>query len=325
MSASPRPRIRPSVAIASLTAAALVAGCGGGGGGGGGEDDTYFAVQGTQSAGGLTFTACIGDMVFVDPSSPKGQQIAANLAQYYKLVGSYRSFAGEGASCRDKFPALNVLLTVNDYNNTVLPALGAPQPSPTASPTSSPTSSPTASPTASPTLAPTPSPTFAPTPAPTAAPISPRACGGTSGSGVNGLQLYGQASYSGLPGRSAATGTVTLDAGEVAFNNPNVGPSSITGSLRVSFWAVPGSYGGGTISGTIVSRYGIRFNDGTNQLRNGQSANLTPQTLSANTPARGSYCMVATLDEYAPASCPSNADGYCLVDWVQFPNSAQFQ
>ncbi len=79
------------------------------------------------------------------------------------------------------------------------------------------------------------------------------------------------------------------------------------------------------ISGTIVSRYGIRFNDGTNQLRNGQSANLTPQTLSANTPARGSYCMVATLDEYAPASCPSNADGYCLVDWVQFPNSAQFQ
>lgn len=135
----------------------------------------YFAVQGTQSAGGLTFTACIEGIAYNDPAAPMGLQIAGNLARYYNLIGSYRSFAGEGATCREKFPALNMLLSVSDYNNTVLPAVaGAPAPAPAPAPGPSPSPSPS----------PSPCPGPSPSPAPAPAPISPRACGSTNGPGV---------------------------------------------------------------------------------------------------------------------------------------------
>ena len=117
----------------------------------------------------------------------------------------------------------------------------------------------------------------------------------------------------------------SFDPGQIAFVNPNLTPSSYTGSLRSSLWAVAGSYSGGTISGYVVARFQIRFTDGSTQLTNGESADIPTQTLSATTPPRGAYCMVATLEEYNPASCPTSADGYCVMDWQQFGTSAQFQ
>lgn len=282
-------------ALGGLCAAVFAAGCGDAGGG---SQGTYFAVQGTQSAGGLTFTACINGIEYVDPSSTQGRQIALNLASYYGLIGSYRSFAGEGSSCRDQFPSISALLSVSDYNNTVLPAVaGTPSPSPSPPPSS---------------------------PPPPAA-ITPRFCGSTQGSGTDGLSLYGSSSYSGLSTLANQSGTVTLDPGEVAYNNPALTSSSRTGTLRSTLWAVSSSFNGGGISGRVVARYSIRFTDGTDYLRNGESANLQPNVLAANTPSRGSYCMVVTLEQYAPSACPGSGDGFCLVDWSQFPNSAQFE
>ena len=304
----PSPSLQPSaqasarrMALGGFLAALFAAGCGDAGTGSSGS---YFALQGTQTAGGLTFTACIDGIQYVDPSSTQGRQIALNLASYYGLVGSYRSFAGDGTGCRDQFPSLSVLLSVSDYNSTVLPAVsGSPSPSPP----------------------PPVSPPPPPPPPPPPAPITPRACGSTQGAGTNGLILYGSSSYSGLSGLANNSGTVNLDPGEVAYNNPALSSSSRTGTLRSTLWAVSSSFNGGGISGRVVARYNISFTDGTDYLRNGESSNLPARTLSATTPSRGSYCMVVTLEQYAPSSCPGSGDGFCLVDWSQFPNSAQFE
>lgn len=304
--ASPRPPAprgawrTARAALGGLCAAVFAAGCGDGGS----SQGSYFAVQGTQSAGGLTFTACIDGIEYVEPSSTRGRQLALNLASYYGLVGSYRAFAGEGTGCRAQFPSLSVLLSVSDYNNTVLPAVGgSPSPSPSPPPPSPPP----------------------PSPPPAPAPITPRSCGSTQGSGTDGLSLHGSSSYSGLSGLANQSGTVTLDPGEVAYSNPALTSSSRTGTLRSTLWAVSGSFNGGGISGRVVARYNIRFTDGTDYLRNGESANLPPNVLAATTPSRGSYCMVVTLEQYAPSACPGSGDGFCLVDWTQFPNAAQFE
>lgn len=163
-----------------------------------------------------------------------------------------------------------------------------------------------------------------PLPGPSPTPIQSISCPSQGGSGTNGLSLFGLASYSNLSGSSSSTGTVTLDPGEVSYNNPNLSSTARTGSLRASLWAVSSSYGGGGINGYVVARYGISFTGGGNQLTNGQSSNLVSQTLSATTPPRGAYCMVVTLEQYDSVSC-SSADRYCIMDWQQFATNAIFQ
>lgn len=44
----------------------------------------YFAVQGTQSAGGLTFTACIEGIAYYDPAAPMGLQKARPAARSFR-------------------------------------------------------------------------------------------------------------------------------------------------------------------------------------------------------------------------------------------------
>lgn len=156
------------------------------------------------------------------------------------------------------------------------------------------------------------------------APVQPISCASHGGSGTNGLSLYGATSYSGLSGASSTGGTVTFDPGEIGYNNPNLSSTAYTGSLRAALWAVPYSYAGGGITGYVVATYGITFANGGNQLYNGTSANLSARTLSANTPPRGAYCMVVTLEQYDSANCTS-ADRYCIVDWQQYGTSATFQ
>lgn len=283
----------------AAVSALVLSGCGGG------DDEapapvrTYFAVEGAQSTGGIPVTICVDQLAYTDPASEPGRAIASRLVRYYGIVSGYRSFAGTGRSCRERFPSINYLLSVSEYNNLVMP--GTPAPGPPPGP------------------APTPGPPPPPPPLPPALP-----CTAQGGNGTNGLSLYGQTSYSGLPSAALTTGTVSFDPGEVSFVNPNIGSSSTTGSLRAQLWAVGAPYAGGGINGYIVTTYSVRFSSGATQLRNGESANLNPLTLSARTPPGGAYCMVMTLEEYDSNSC-SSADRYCIVDWYQYSPGVTFR
>jgi len=289
---------------AALLAVGLTA-CGGGGG-----DDapsgSYFAIEGALSANGVPMTICIDGAAYTDPADSAGRAIAANLASYYGIVGGYRAYSGQGRSCRERFAVVDILLSVDEYNRVVVPAVASGTP-----PTSPP---------------PAPGPSPAPAPAPAPPPPAPVAiaCDGRSGSGVDGLQLYGIATHGPLTGAAQTTTTITLDPGEIGYANPALGADATTGSLRARLWAVSSSYAGGDISGWVVATYGIRFTNGGNQLRNGESSNLTEQLLAATTPPAGSYCLVVTLEEYDSRNC-SSADNYCIADWTQFPNSVGFR
>lgn len=155
--------------------------------------------------------------------------------------------------------------------------------------------------------------------------IPARTCVASNGPGsTRGLQLFGAGSYSGLVGAASSSGTVMLDPGEISFINPNLAPTATTGSLRAAMYAVAGDYSGAVLNAYLVARYSILFTGGDTTLTNGDTANLQTQTLAAVTPTRGSYCIVVALEEYDPASCPSNSDGYCIVDWTEFPSSVMF-
>ncbi|MCB1997783.1 MAG: hypothetical protein KDG57_18260, partial [Rhodoferax sp.] len=154
---------------------------------------------------------------------------------------------------------------------------------------------------------------------PVAIPCSP---GG--GAGTNGITLSGVSTIGSLTTAANTDTTIDMDPGEIAYRNSAYTSSATTGSLRAQLWAVSQSYGGGSINGYIVSTYNIRFTDGTNQLGNFQSSDLQRRTLSARTPPTGAYCMVITLEEYDSRRC-SQADGYCIVDWMQFDSSSSFR
>lgn len=292
---------------AALLLAGGLAACGGGGG-----DDAprggYFAIEGALGANGVPMTICIDGTAYTDPAGTAGRTIAANLASYYGVVGGYRSYSGEGRSCRERFAVVDILLSVDEYNRVVVPGVagGTPPAPPPPAP------------------APPPAPTPAPSPAPP--PTAPVAipCDGRSGNGVDGIQLYGTATHGPLTGAALTATTISLDPGEIGYANPALGADATTGSLRARLWAVSSSYAGGDIDGWVVATYGIRFTNGGNQLRNGESSNLTEQLLAATTPPAGSYCLVVTLEEYDSRNC-SSADNYCIADWTQFPASVGFR
>lgn len=275
------PFLHAAAAAASISLAAC--------GGGGDPDPTYYAVQGTRSVTGLPGTVCIGNMAYVDPSSPHGAEITHNLAAYYGLTGGLRSYAGTGRSCTDQFPVLDARITVADYNDVVLPAVLAMGGSG-----------------GSPALPP------------------PIACASGSGAGLNGITLSGSSRFGALTTAASTDTTVTVDPGAIAYRDASLTSNAITGTLRAQLWAVPQSYGGGRISGYVVATYDIRFTDGSNQLGNGQSSDLLEHTLSARTPPKGAYCMVLTLEEYDSRQC-TDADHFCVVDWTQFGSSSSFR
>ncbi len=270
-------------------AAALLAGALAACGGGGGDDaprGSYFAIEGALTASGVPMTICIDGAAYTDPAGTAGRTIAANLASYYGIVGGYRSYAGEGRSCRERFAVVDILLSVDEYNRVVVPgAAGGVPPAP---------------------------------PPPVAI-----ACDSRSGSGVDGLQLYGTATHGPLTAAAQKATTIRLDPGEIGYANPALAADATTGSLRARLWAVSSSYAGGDIGGWVVATYDIRFTNGGNQLRNGESSNLSERLLGATTPPAGSYCLVVTLEEYDSRNCTSD-DNYCIADWTQFPTSVGF-
>jgi hypothetical protein len=87
--------------------------------------------------------------------------------------------------------------------------------------------------------------------------------------------------------------------------------------------------GSGAISGTLLGVFIPSFTgsgaQSANQVKIGgySTTTVVSSSVEINPPA-GQYCMVAALDEYLPGSC-SSPDGYCFVDWLQFPGPATFQ
>jgi hypothetical protein len=106
--------------VASLLA--LLAACGGDGGSStdSGSGSTYLAVTGTkQVSGNPIVTVCLNNIANASASSLNGQQVATNLARFYLISGNYKITSSDGQGC-DAVPGA-VTLTVDDYNNTVLP------------------------------------------------------------------------------------------------------------------------------------------------------------------------------------------------------------
>ena len=277
------------VALAAVMAGAL-SGCGGGGSG---SEDSFFGVTGSRSNNALglavPYTVCINGSGFIDPNTAEGQAMGAKLAAYYQLSAPVNAVSGQAYSCADHYKSVDVLLSMDDYRNRIANA--------------------------------------APTPTPAVTPITPRTCveGQGTGSGTRGLELTGPYRFDGLLAKASSTDAFNLDPGSVKFVNSAFAATALTGSLRYTFWAVAGSYTGGSISGDILVRQALNAAGATpTQLRNGQTLDFPFAEVTGTTPKRGSYCMVVTLEEYNSATCTS-ADKYCVVDWAQFPTAVQFE
>jgi hypothetical protein len=153
----------------------------------------------------------------------------------------------------------------------------------------------------------------------TTAAVGALTCSGPSGSGTNGLGFDGPTSYQISTISAGATPTDTLSWG-VSYN----GPAAYTGSLRVRLWALTSNYSGGSISGAVLSQISPNFTgayaQSPNQLKTGGSAiNITSTGTGSVNPAAGSYCIVATLEQYVNATT-----GFLIEDWVTFPNTLSF-
>lgn len=284
------------VALAAVMAAAL-SGCGGGGSG---SEDSFFGVTGWRASTALglsvPYTVCINGSGFIDPNTAEGQAMGARLAAYYQLSAPVNAVSGQAYSCVDHYKSVNVLLSMDDYRNRI--ATAAPGPAPVVI-----------------------------TPAPTVTPITPRTCveGQGTGLGTRGLELSGPYRFDGLAGKANTTDAFNLDPGSAKFVNAAYALTAVTGSLRYTFWAVAGSYSGGSITGDIIARESMNAAGAApTQLRNGQTMDFPYAEVTGMTPKRGSYCMVVTLEEYNAVTCTS-ADKYCIVDWAQFPTAVQFE
>ena len=131
--------------------------------------------------------------------------------------------------------------------------------------------------------------------------------------------MYGQSSY------TISNGVASITPGTIAFNSPSSTPSSTTGSLRMRLFAIEGDYFGGAIQGYVLGTFPLRFTDGTNQLRNGESSQLGTQSvsISSNPPSGRSYCVVTVFEQYDSRNCDTS-DRYCVVDWAEFKQAASF-
>ena len=284
------------VALAAVMAGAL-SGCGGGGSG---SEDSFFGVTGSRSNNALglavPYTVCINGSGFIDPNTAEGQAMGAKLAAYYQLSAPVNAVSGQAYSCADHYKSVDVLLSMDDYRNRIANAAPAPAP-------------------------------VVVTPTPVVTPLTPRTCvqGQGTGTGTRGLELTGPYSFDGLMPKANSTDAFNFDPGTVKFSNSAFSSTALTGSLRYTFWAVAGSYSGGSITGDILVREGMNLTGSApTQLRNGHTMDFPYAAVTGPTPKRGSYCMVVTLEEYNSVTCTS-ADKYCIVDWAQFPTSVEFE
>lgn len=155
---------------------------------------------------------------------------------------------------------------------------------------------------------------------------APIQCGAGYGNGTNGLRFYNPSGYTSYQISTTAAGASSLNSLSwgVAYENVmNLAAGSYSGSLRARLWAVSSSYRGGTINGVVLGTFVPNFSGAgarnSNQVYVGGYS--TAQVVSSGqttNPAYGSYCIVATLEQYS-------GNGYYIVDWVQFSDSLAFR
>ncbi len=155
---------------------------------------------------------------------------------------------------------------------------------------------------------------------------APIQCGSGYGNGTNGLRFYNPSGYTSYQLSTTTAGASSLNSLSwgVAYDNVmNLSAGSYSGSLRARLWAVSSSYRGGTINGVVLGTFVPNFTGSgarsADQVYVGgySTAQVVSSGQTAN-PGYGSYCIVATLEQYS-------GNGYYIVDWVQFPNSMAFQ
>lgn len=285
----------PRAGVWALAAGALtgvLAGCGGGGSDSD-SDKTFFGITGPR-AGDSAYTVCVDGSGFIDPNTAAGQKMAQTLAAHYQYAAGGMAYSGSGKTCREHYGNPNLVISMLDYGAIVLNGIAVPTPSPAAS-----------------------------SPNDFLLPVTPRTCGPSEGSGLNGLELVGPARQEDLTTFPKAIDTFRFDPGLVRYQN-SAQPSTVqTGSLRVTLWAASGAYTGAALPAVSIYRGPLDTGNGVNQLRNGFQVDPPLASVSGTTPTVGSYCLVVTLEQYAD-NCNA-ADKYCIVDWYQFPTAVQFQ
>jgi hypothetical protein len=156
------------------------------------------------------------------------------------------------------------------------------------------------------------------------------ACNGANGNGVNGLSLYNPSNFiaytlSDLIANAAVNSTLNWG---VKYQNPGLAVGSYSGSLRARLWAVSSPYSGGTITGRVLGLFTPNFTgsgarSATQVFVGGFSTTSVQSSAQQQNPSAGSYCLVATLEEFS-RSCTSS-DGFCMDDWIQFPAPVGFR
>jgi hypothetical protein len=159
---------------------------------------------------------------------------------------------------------------------------------------------------------------------------SPLVCVPWTSFSVNGIQFYGNTSYYLSNTAANAAVTATLTWGANYQNIYNLPAYNYSGSLRAQLWAVPYSFSGGTLTNVYgLGVFSPNFMGygaySLNQLYVGSYSTM-PQSSSVSilNPPVGTYCIVATIDEYNPGGC-SDLDDYCYDQWIQFSAPVMFR
>lgn len=150
-------------------------------------------------------------------------------------------------------------------------------------------------------------------------------CAARQGSGTDGLMFYNPSGYMRYQLSTTSAGSTSLNSlswGVQYQNVRNLSAGSYSGSLRARLWAVSSSYAWGPISGNVLGMFNPNFTgsgarSSSQVYVGGYSTSQVQGSGSVQNPPYGSYCIVATLEEY-------NSGQYLIVDWVQFSGSAAF-
>nr|WP_314137617.1 hypothetical protein [Acinetobacter lwoffii] len=132
-----------------------------------------------------------------------------------------------------------------------------------------------------------------------------------------GLDFYGLLQYS-IQNKNPIISQLNWG---VTNYNPELAPSSTSGSIRVELRALPKSIEN-SLESYVIGTYYPNFSNTTDFLNVGAYAsNIVSTAQSTNIPV-GNYCIVALLQEYSE-DCITD-DHYCGVAWIQFENAENF-
>lgn len=132
-----------------------------------------------------------------------------------------------------------------------------------------------------------------------------------------GLDFYGFTQYS-IKNKNPIISQLNWS---VTNYNPELNPSSTSGSIRVELRAFPKSIEN-SLESYLIGTYYPNFSNTNNILNVGAYAsNITSTAQSSSIPS-GNYCVVALLQEYSE-SC-STDEHYCGVAWIQFKDPVTF-